>query len=288
VREQSIERLMPPVRLRLKSGADAERAREVLHERIEAAHRITSAGVGSQHEAGHRIRMAYIEWAEATESVLQELTFDTDMTTALHTQRYWRIRQPGDPRPHPLVYAEVRQQVDWLSAVLKDLTQRVLRARVAGGHIAVLDTHVLLHYQPPEEIDWIEVAGTAPLRLVIPLRVIEEVDAKKYSGRDLADRARRLLPALRRKMGKAGAPGALREGVSIEVSVDPGPRWRPADADEEILNTCHELRQLSGQPVVLVTGDTGMTLRAEAEEIPVVSMPEKYLRNRTQGTGGRA
>jgi hypothetical protein len=48
------------------------------------------------------------------------------------------------------------------------------------------------------------------------------------------------------------------------VPIDPGPRNRPEDADEEVLNTCRELSLLSSQDVTLVTGDTGMRLRAQA------------------------
>jgi hypothetical protein len=44
----------------------------------------------------------------------------------------------------------------------------------------------------------------------------------------------------------------LAEGVTLEVLVEPGPWERPADADddEEILDTCCELWDFSGQPQV--------------------------------------
>jgi hypothetical protein len=42
----------------------------------------------------------------------------------------------------------------------------------------------------------------------------------------------------------------------------------------EILETAHELRRLSGRDPTIVTGDTGMRLRAEAEAIATVAMPE--------------
>jgi predicted ribonuclease YlaK len=58
----------------------------------------------------------------------------------------------------------------------------------------VLDTNSLLHYEPPESISWAKIAWHSPVRLVIPLRVLEEVDAKKYStNRRLRDRARSVL-----------------------------------------------------------------------------------------------
>lgn len=163
--------------------------------------------------------------------------------------------------------------------MVKDLEQRAARLSLAPGHIAVLDTHVLLHYQPPEQIPWPKVVGHPHVRLVVPLRVVEELDEKKYARRDdIADRARRLLPRLEAVLGPAGAPGELRESVTIEVPVDSGPRRRPANADEEILDTCRELRQLTGREVSLVTGDTSMRLRGEARGLRVVKMPAEYER----------
>jgi predicted ribonuclease YlaK len=143
----------------------------------------------------------------------------------------------------------------------------------------VLDTHVLLHYQPVDQIPWPAVLGAQSVRLVIPLRVIEEIDAKKYArAANLAKRARNVLPSLERLVGPAGAPGRLTQEVTIEVPVETGPRYRPEDADEEILETCRELEQFTGQHVTLVTGDTAMRLRAQANAIPTRELPDNYAR----------
>jgi predicted ribonuclease YlaK len=112
-------------------------------------------------------------------------------------------------------------------------------------------------------------------------RVIEELDAKKYARRrDLADRARRILPTLESAVGRDGAPRELRAGVTIEVPVDAVPRGRPEDADEEILSVCHELQQLTGSDLTLVTADTALRLRAQAQGLRVLTMPAKYERPR--------
>ena len=50
---------------------------------------------------------------------------------------------------------------------------------------------MLLHYVPPDQVKWSKVVKSSPLRLTIPLRVIEQLDEKKYTARDdLAGRAR--------------------------------------------------------------------------------------------------
>jgi len=163
---------------------------------------------------------------------------------------------------------------------VKRLADRLV---AAPGQLTVIDTHVLLHFLPPDQVDWPAVIGAPTVRLVLPLRVVEELDEKKYTARDdLADRARRLLSQLRTQLAPtAGAPTPLRAGVTIEVPVDDGPRPRTVDADHEILDTCRELG-LGGQPVVLVTNDTGMALRAGSAGVRVVPMPEQYLRRRPQ------
>ena len=128
-------------------------------------------------------------------------------------------------------------------------------------------------------MDWKEVLGVESVRLVLPLRVVEELDEFKYRGRDdLADRARRLLSALWSLLEPTkGAPTPLTAGVTIELPVDDEPRRRTLDADEEILAEC-STRQAVGAPVTLVTDDTGMSLRAIARSLTVVPMPERYLR----------
>jgi predicted ribonuclease YlaK len=103
------------------------------------------------------------------------------------------------------------------------------------------------------------------VRLIVPLRVVEEFDAKKYSGSKRPERARALLPRLEALVGRDGSPGSVANGVTIEVPVEPRSRSRPADADEEILAFCAELPQLVGATATLVTADTAMRLRAGAK-----------------------
>jgi hypothetical protein len=212
---------MRPARLRLKPGVDPSRAAEVLRERIAEAGRVTSAGVGVGPEVADNLGNAYLEWVDATEVQLRWMTFDTDVITALHSDRYWHSRSVT-PRLFALIDAEVKLQIDWLQALLDDLHARIHRA-AGSGQITVLDTHVLLHYQPPETVDWLKLVAASPVRLVVPLRVIEELDATKYARQDdLAGRARAILPRLQRAIGTAGAPGQLREGVTIEVPINLG------------------------------------------------------------------
>ena len=130
------------------------------------------------------------------------------------------------------------------------------------------------NHQLPDSVNWLEIIDQREVRIVIPLRVIEELDTKQYSESErIRDRARKRLPHLYKLVSPGGTPKALNDYATIEVFIEPGPRERPADADTEILETARDLRRLSGQGVTVVTGDTGMRLRAEAEGISTASMP---------------
>jgi len=228
------------------------------------------------------LRDAYLMWAEMVEQQLASLTRDRVVTGMLQTPRYWHIRQIEsrmDARPVPLVEAEITAQRDALKDLVAELHARIDRLSATGGMIAVLDTNILLQYEEPWKVPWRDVLSAQSVRLIVPLRVVEELDAKKYSrSKRLASRARALLPRLEARIGRDGSPGPVADGVTIEVPIEQGSRWRPADADEEILAFCVELPQLVGAPATLVTADTAMRLRAGAQGTPVVAPSDDYLR----------
>jgi rRNA-processing protein FCF1 len=223
----------------------------------------------------------YLDWAEGCEQQLPFLTTDLETLRMLDTFRWRMIREMtvAERRPWPLIGAELKLQISILERMLDDLEARLHRAGSGEGHVVVLDTNVLLHYQPVTELPWASIVGHQPLRLVLPLRVIEELDEKKYSTRhDLAARARRILPMLRAHVGKAGAAAPLASEVTLEVWVDSGARFRPVDADEEILAVCKELAQFGAASASIASGDTAMQLRAETLGVSTIELADKYLR----------
>lgn len=226
---------------------------------------------------------SYLSWVGTAETQLRNVFVDPVAWEHLYDDRHWQIYTltQTSPRAIELINTAATVQATWIEDLAGRLKRLADRLVAAPGQLCVLDTHVLLHFLPPDQVDWQKVVGTTAVRLVLPLRVVEELDEKKYTGRDdLADRARRLLSQLRSQLSPtAGAPTQLRDGVTIEVPVDDAPRRRTVDADQEILDTCREL-QAGGPPVVLVSDDTGVTLRAISAGLRVVAMPEEYLRRR--------
>jgi predicted ribonuclease YlaK len=150
---------------------------------------------------------------------------------------------------------------------------------VAPGCAIVVDSNVLLQCRRPDELGWkAEVGETA--RLMLPLRVVEEVDSKKYGSSPRLTRvARSLLPWIDGLFvdGNTG-PVPLRPGeATIELLLSDRPRHRPEDADEEVLDVAHDVRHLAGR-VKIMTGDTAMRVRAKSEGLDVLVIPDGWRR----------
>ena len=223
----------------------------------------------------------YLQWVSGVEPALKGIFVEPEAWTRLRDTAYWRIRELHEysPRWQELIALEAELQAGRLEALRAEFEALEKRLDAAPGQIAVIDTNVLLEHQAPEQVKWMEVVNTSPVRLVIPLRVLEELDEKKYTARDdKADWARRLLSRLWTRLGPVGGkPVQLVDGVTVEVPVAGGPRRRTLDADQEVLDTCETIQRV-GRSVILVTGDCGMAIRASALGIPVAMMAEKYLR----------
>jgi hypothetical protein len=268
---------MSSTRLYLKEGIDPQ----------DTLRRLRAAGTEATNIAGRSMgfgsdvmRDEYLRWAEATEDMLRGLTLDPDVPAMLITSRYALIRAigPESARPWPLVDAEIRTQTQQLHRLADDLEQRITIAR-SDRHLVVLDTSALLEYLLPEQVPWPKLLGTEQVRLVVPLRVVEELDDHKRSQRSgLAKRARRLLQQLEAGVEAAGRSVDLSAAVSWEVLPAPSPRRRPEDADEEILGVGKDLQVLGAPAVSLATDDAGMRLRARSLRISLVEVPLRFHR----------
>ena len=257
--------------MRIKRDVDVQQAADEIQELIDAAARIPEL-------VGDSDSSAYVLWVHDVERALRELFADIP-TDRLYTEPFWRAQQPILSRKR-LVTQELERQLDWLSD-LRDTVRD--RACFSAGErtIAVLDTNVVLHHRPLSEVDWASVVGAERVLLVVPVRVIEELDARKYAGTKLGDRARKRIKLLSDQV--AAEANQVRPGVHVEIveSVDldaDAARRPPIPADAEILETCEALKAYAGSnPVCLVTADLGMRVVAEAREIAVRRMPDETM-----------
>lgn len=181
------------------------------------------------------------------------------------------------------LYETVIQEATWqferLSAVADDLDERV--KRLAGdptATFAVLDTNVFLHCRPLTDFEWGFVAAGS-VRVIVPIRVIEELDARRRDrSAEIGDRARAGIRLLRAHFTDPSGPrGQLSEHATIEAFVPAGRRDEVVSADTEILETAEELQQFTQRPTLIVTADYGMQLRATANGLSIAEVPTDYL-----------
>lgn len=124
-------------------------------------------------------------------------------------------------------------------------------------------------------------------RVIVPLRVIEEIDSKKY-GDNLRLRgvARGVLSWLAGLLpdGRTG-PEPLTGDATIELLLVDRPRSRPSDADEEILEVCGDVRHFAGNVRVL-TADKAMRVRAASDGFVVCQIPQAWERQLPKAGSG--
>lgn len=176
----------------------------------------------------------------------------------------------------------INAEIDAKTLAFDEAATRVQRhldqMRTTPGRPVVIDSNVLLQCQRLDYLDWSGHVGE-PVRVMIPLRVVEEVDSKKYGdSKRLRAIARSLTPWIDGLFSTGQPePVRLREGATIELLLADRPRFRPQDGDEEILDIAHDVRDFAGR-VSLLTADTGMRVRAQSEGLDVIAVPEAWRR----------
>lgn len=174
---------------------------------------------------------AYTDAVGDTYPTLKQVFAAPDIGTGLHSMAYWNLLSIG--RTHaeygliidPAVAAnvmrsfraenqalatEIENQVKTLGQVRAQFEELKKLATLPGLPV-VYDTNMLNHWRQPGDILWREVfkAGgeSVPLtRLVVPLRVIDELDRQKYGDGDLARKAATVIRYLERVL-KGSQPG---------------------------------------------------------------------------------
>lgn len=234
--------------------------------------------------------LSYLAWADTCEAGLRAVFAEPDPITALHTQRYWHLYhfhegEAADywdtsvPWPDP-AGQEIAVQRDFLAALAEHAKQlRALAERT--GRLLVYDTNSLMHFQPPDKIDWSVLVKAKSVRLVVPLVVIDELDRKQHEGSPaMSQRARSALRALDGILDGAepgeAAPVPYRAGVTLEILIDEAGHERRPSADDEIIERAMLLAQITDSPTTVVTADTGMRLRAQVAGLGTLRLADSH------------
>ncbi len=143
-----------------------------------------------------------------------------------------------------------------------------------------LDTNILIHYQPPDQVDWLAVTGASEVVLTLCVTVIHELDELKTLGKTVRLR-KRAQDALRRLTEWAERKAPIRERVTLRLIPDePSVDWAAFGLDREVRDDriiASVLRQrLDADGAFLVTADLAPRLKAQARGIPVVTLADNY------------
>jgi len=223
-------------------------------------------------------RDAYLRWVEKADAQYGSLFTHSALEDGLHSPGYWEIHRLrfDSPRPFPMIHREIRVQCDRIERVSADL-QRLREFIERPGDLVVPDTSALVQGEYFEDFDWAgELGLSGPVRLIIPVAVLEELDQLKDRERGRAQkRARSVVRRLRELARKVppGAPVPVRKGVTFEVLWEDGDHVRLAITDVEITEQALLLHELTGREVLLACADATMEFRARQAGLTVYDMP---------------
>lgn len=253
-----------------------------------------SQQASAQNASGAEVkRQAYLNWVSTTQQQLRTVFADTELEDSLLGRGYWHIcalaSQSSERLPnrligeelvfqvgHPGIHGDPGGRIGEVAAGLRGL----LGLSSRPGRICVLDTNALLHYTWFDQLPWAERMQVPQVRLVVPLVVVDELDAKKYARRaEFQQRARELLTRIDRYVTGSPPDGysPVREGVTVEILPDERGHLRVQGNDPEILERCEFLQQVTGRPVTLITGDSGMRINAQNRDIAVFKLSDDDL-----------
>jgi rRNA-processing protein FCF1 len=262
------------VRLRLAPGVEPERAIAEI-EQLVGAKSTAVRPVGF----ADKKRDDYVRWATDAEAHLASVLHRKDAQEFFNSPRHRDIcSMPQGDQLITLIHAEVDAITRDIQDAVDYLEGHRRRMQAAPGLPVVVDTNVLLECQRLDSVHWQNELKTEA-RVMVPLRVIEEIDAKKYGdSKRLRPVARELLPWID-GLFPNGDPGPvrLRGDATIELLLAERPRYRPSDADEEVLEVAHDVLRFAGRVKVL-TADTGMRVRARNEGLDVLLVPGEWRR----------
>ncbi len=148
-----------------------------------------------------------------------------------------------------------------------------------GEPVFFLDTEVFLHHISIEQIDWAMVTGAKSGELWVTIPTVEELEEKKSlsTSRKLSERAGKALINLKKLRAENNSIVRPHFWLVLDA-LDPTLSYDEFQLDRKIFDNRLILRAMEvgrTRPVVIVTGDASMHLRAERFELSVLELPKE-------------
>lgn len=261
----------------LLPGASREVLRDTLRDLLYSASNLRSPS--SQWQTRDWLT-AYVNWTEeAARRLRGQVGQDEIHRLVFSDRRQLLLSKVGLLYPdlegsgvNHLLAAELDDRVVAFTKAHDDLNLYIQRWSTSEVFVA-LDTNVYLHGK--DEVQDIKFASlldlvepTTPVRLFVPMLVVDELDDQKQSGKkDVSGRARRTTRLLHKVLRSDPAkPQPLHLGdpsVIVELVPDPRGHVRLPHKDDEIVDRLAAVQMVAGREITLVTYDIGMALRAQ-------------------------
>jgi hypothetical protein len=209
----------------------------------------------------------------------------TEELFALISDTYNRLAlAPDMPRAHlnGLLHREWQEWDTRLDRLIAELGTLLAFTSRPGAPV-VLDTSALMEGVPFTDFDWHtlhpSLAGV-PVRLIVPILVIEELDELKRPHRREREKAqaRKVLKALWDLHRAAPAsPSSLPASPEVTIEVFPDGDWhtRRPNNDGEIIDQAVAVKEATGKDVILAACDYTQLYRAAPAGLSVIEMPRQ-------------
>lgn len=146
-----------------------------------------------------------------------------------------------------------------------------------------VDTNIFLQYQTFDEIDWPRILKSSAVCLVVPYKVVRELDKLKYDSTSDRRRSRAIVALRKISEYRDDNGGRVRAQTAIQVEVSsPSANWLesnsydPSDADDCIVGAIQFFSiHNTNASVILFSGDYGIRLKAESRGMDCVTPPEE-------------
>jgi rRNA-processing protein FCF1 len=147
----------------------------------------------------------------------------------------------------------------------------------------LVDTNLILHFRRLDELDWCELAGTAPCRVIITPVLMRELERNKVHNPNakLRQRARDAITWLADRF-EAQDPISLREDVTLvldeqEPLIDFAEHRLSRDImDDHLIASGLDWAQRSNEEVAIATSDSGLALKLRSRPISYLQPAEKW------------
>jgi hypothetical protein len=241
---------------------------------------------------------AYFRWTDSAIGQLTAQIAERDIERLVLTPRYWALLGSpsiGTPQYYAVLDREIDQRISDFAAASEELDAKIGRWSDLATYV-VPDTSFFCQGESAfDQADYhsiLEVNWHQPIRLLIPIVVVDELDDLKDARTEVRHRARLSLAILDRVItGSPQEPHELRQpqlrqvftgqhqaptgDLTVEVLLDALGRARLPIVDDEIIDRALAIQPLAGRRVTLLTCDTAQSFQARSLGLNVVKAPRK-------------